>query len=47
LANGRSIELAVSYPQCAAVDGAGKLIAILTLRDDGHCAPSKYFPDAT
>ncbi len=46
LANGRSIELAVSHPQCAAVDDAGKLIAILALREDGRYAPSKYFPDA-
>jgi tRNA pseudouridine55 synthase len=46
LANGRSIELAVSHPQCAAVDDAGKLIAILALREDGRYTPSKYFPDA-
>jgi tRNA pseudouridine55 synthase len=47
LANGRSIEMAVTHPQCAAVDDAGKLIAILSLRDDGRYAPSKYFPHAS
>ncbi len=45
LANGLAIEVPTASAQtCAALDAAGKLIAILTRRTDGQFAPSKFFP---
>ncbi len=45
LSNGLPIASDIeSAETCAAVDGAGKLTAILTRRTDGTYGPSKYFP---
>ncbi len=48
LANGMPIEaLSATADTCAALDSAGKLIAILNRRPDGQFAPSKFFPTGT
>ena len=35
---------AIAAPEAAAVDNTGRLVAILTLQDDGRLCPSKCFP---